>query len=324
MKISLLLAGVAGFDANLLAQTNIVSNQIPSRIIPVKVTSPIEYFRELLAMKPVERTRELASKTPEQQKILTAKIQEYEAMTAEERELRLRMTQLRWYLLPLMKVPKIERGRLFASIPAADRELVERRLKLWDEVPAHLQKEFLENEINISYFVKWEGSTPEQRTKMLETFPPERRAQWENELNKWNQTPTERRQEMCNRFTQFFELDEKEKNKTLSSLSEAERQQMEKTLQSFSKLPTIQRAKCIESFRKFASMTPAEREEFLRNAGRWQTMTPSERQAWRELVQHNPPMPPLPRLLPPLPSRSLRVPLVTTNTVKATAATAGH
>jgi len=66
----------------------------------------------------------------------------------------------------------------------------------------------------------------------------------------------------------------------------------------------------IHSFEKFATMSLAERQEFLKSAERWSAMSPNERQSWRNLVarlQSMPPLPPglgvppLPRLPPPLP-----------------------
>ena len=39
-------------------------------------------------------------------------------------------------------------------------------------------------------------------------------------------------------------------------------------------------------------MAPEERTRFLRNAARWQEMTPTERKTWKELVTKLPPLPP--------------------------------
>src|SRR5688500_2371087 len=65
------------------------------------IKSPIEYFRELLALPVAEQERSIADRSDEQKKILRAKLKEYESMTPEERELRLAVTELRWYLVPL-------------------------------------------------------------------------------------------------------------------------------------------------------------------------------------------------------------------------------
>src|ERR1041384_2974448 len=55
---------------------------------------PIDYFRQLLAMTPAEREEALASKPPHHKDFLLSKVREYEALKPEERELRLRSTQL--------------------------------------------------------------------------------------------------------------------------------------------------------------------------------------------------------------------------------------
>jgi len=93
--------------------------------MPPLAKSPVESFRELLAMKPGEREQYLATRPPAIRKRFLAKIQEYEAMSAEERELRLRATELRWYLLPLMQMPATNRTAQLAAIPEADRPMVE-------------------------------------------------------------------------------------------------------------------------------------------------------------------------------------------------------
>jgi hypothetical protein len=63
-------------------------------------------------------------------------------------------------------------------------------------------------------------------------------------------------------------------------------------LQAFEKLPLAQRRVCVASFRKFANLTPAERAQFLKNAGRWKEMSPEDRRTWRMLVTKLPPLPP--------------------------------
>jgi hypothetical protein len=57
-------------------------------------------------------------------------------------------------------------------------------------------------------------------------------------------------------------------------------------------------------------MSAEQRQQFLKNAARWQAMSSAERQAWRDLVRQIPiwppeppePPPPLPPLLPLPPS----------------------
>ncbi len=265
--------------------------------------APIEYFRELLALAPADRERALAERVPEQRKILLAKFKEYESMSAEERELRLAVTELRWYLMPLMKAPQADRAERLNEIPAEKRPLVEDRLQRWDALSASQQKEFLDNEMTVHYFLRLQSSAPEQKTNLLQDLPPARRQKVEKELEGWRLLPAEQRERMCNRFQEFFELNPKEKQKTLGALSEQERAQMERTLQKFQQLQPEQRRHCIRSFSKFASMSLPERNEFLKKAEMWQNMSSTDRKAWRELVNKLPQMPPLPPGLkfPPLP-----------------------
>jgi hypothetical protein len=282
------------------------------------VKPPIEYFRELLAMSPAEREKLLADKTPEQRKVLQAKLKEYEGMESEKRELKLKVTELRWYVAPLMKVAPADRGEWLAMIPEEKRPLVEERLQQWDELSASQQKEFWDNEMAINYFLRVQSSTPEQQTNLLQNLSSAAREKLEKELAQWTSLPIEQRNRMCDRFQQFFDLNPKEKEKTLGTLSEFERIQMEKTLQTFQNLAPGQRRHCIESFRKFAQMDANERNQFLKKAEMWQNMSPDDRKSWRELVQKLPQMPPLPPglgvlppPLPPVPQNSR--PLATTN-----------
>ena len=101
-------------------------------------------------------------------------------------------------------------------------------------------------------------------------------------------------QKVSEQFNQFFEFTPKEKAQTLGTLSAAERAQMEKTLQAFEQLPAQQRQQCVRNYAKFAGMAAADRAEFLKSAERWSKMSPSARQAWRDLVAHVPQWPPLP------------------------------
>ena len=74
-------------------------------------------------------------------------------------------------------------------------------------------------------------------------------------------------------------------------MSEPERRQIEKdACQVCAPAPGPAR-ECIRSFEKFAGLSPAERQQFLKNAERWTLMTPEERQKWRDLVSVAPMLP---------------------------------
>ncbi|MDB6027728.1 MAG: hypothetical protein JWM68_3951 [Verrucomicrobiales bacterium] len=269
---------------------------------------PVDYFKELLAMDPVQRDRALATKTPEQKRLLLAKIAEYQSMSNEERELRLRHTELRWNVTRLMKMPRLERITELAAIPLEKRAMVEERLRRWDEVPLPLQKEFLENEALIQRVLAWETTPSDLRAKLT----LEEREKLRQELTAWRSLPEQKRQLMSEQFRQFFELNDDQKKKILGSIPAVEREQMAKALEKYETLPSAMRQRCIDSFTKFAAMSSDERAEFMKNAERWESMTPNERRAWRDLVNRLPPLPPMPPSLKVHPTTAL----VATNGIK--------
>jgi hypothetical protein len=262
-----------------LAPTNTFSTS-PSE------SSPVVLFRQLLAMRPDEREVFLTNRPPKIRKRILVKVNEYEALDPNTRELRLRATELRWYLMPLLREPPTDRAARLAQVPEDIRELVEDRLNEWTILPPPLQQEFLENERTLRYFasVDVSGSPPENAG----------RGSGDNEQARVNALSEAQRRPTTAKLDQFFELTPLEKQKVLGTLSDVERQQMEKTLQSFGKLPPEQREECVRAFAKFAGMSAEERAEFLKNAARWSQMPPAERQAWRDLVVNVPQWPPLP------------------------------
>ena len=328
LLVAVLLGGSHLLSFSLLAQvaTNApaltLSNPVVPRLLVTKppvpplplAGSPISFFRELLAMNPAERNQALTNRTPELRAQILAKVREYELLKPDERELRLRVTELRWYLRPLLTTPATNRTAMLAMIPAPDRELVEDRLREWDQLPADVQKELLGMEPTLRYFADIEGLSELQRQQLLDSISPAQRKLLEKGIEQWDSMPEAQRQKTLHRFKTFFELTAVEKEKALRTLSEPERREIEKTLQSFGKLRPEQRAQCIRSFAKFASLSLDERQQFLKNAEHWKQLSPSERQAWRQLVTRLPP--PLPRRPPPLPPpvpRSRPVPTVVTN-----------
>ena len=248
--------------------------------------SPVDFFRQLLAMTPDERADYLTNRPPEIRKRILAKVDEYEALNPNERALRLRATELRWYLLPLLHDSPTNRDARLAQVPDDIRDLVQNRLDEWTILPPPLKQEFLANEHILHYFAHVDMSNNPAESFLGEPSQADRAH--------WNTLSEPERRQITAGFNQFFELTPAEKQNTLNSLSDAERRQMEKTLQAFDKMPPSQRAECVSAFGKFASMTAPEKTEFLKNAERWSAMSPAERQAWRDLVVNVPQWPPLP------------------------------
>jgi len=244
-------------------------------------------------MAPSERLTALTNRPPEMRAKILAKVREYQALGADERELRLRATELRWYLVPLLRLSPTNRVSRLAMVPPEMQELVKSRLQHWDILPPPLKQEFLTNDSTLHYFARVEP------TNATVANPDQ--------------------QQIADRFNQFFELTAAEKKSTLNTLSVAERAQMEKTLQSFEKLPPRQRLTCVHNYAKFAGMSATERAQFLKNADDWSKMSPAERQTWRDLVKTVPlwpPMPPPMTIMPPnlIPHSTPKLPRTTVAT----------
>jgi len=274
--------------------------------------SPVDSFRELLAMDPAERKWALTNRPPEVRERLLAKVREYKAMSPEQCELRLRATELRWYLVPLMKTPAAQRQPLYVTVPAHLRRLVADRLKQWDLLPPEAQRELIENELVLDYFTQAQAPDPAQ----LQRLPQDQR----EKIARWQAMPESERKQLVARVRKFFDFTPKEQEKALSTLSPTERAQMEETLRKLEQLPREQRVQCLRSFGELVGMSPAELVQFLKNAERWREMPLAEREAWRKLVRKLPEMPPLPPDFylsppppPPLPPSTLPSPPRVTN-----------
>src|SRR4029077_3946360 len=133
--------------------TNPVLAAQSAPLFPSPAKAPVEFFRALLAMSPVERTQALSYRTAQNQKLILEKVHEYEMLPPKARELRLSLTELQWYLLRLMPVAPTNRPARFAQVPPSIRSRFEARLKLWDKLTATQQAALLENEAVIRYFV---------------------------------------------------------------------------------------------------------------------------------------------------------------------------
>ena len=251
----------------------------------------VSYFRELLALTPARLDETLARIPEAAQKKLRAKLQEYAALPPYEREARLRATELRWYIAPLLQTPPTNRVAQLAIVPDEFRPLVEERLNRWDALSPGIRKELQDNEWTIRYFVRPPASAAQPDT-IWNSFPPELRKKLDGQLDAWLVLPAAKRQRMSDRFQRYFDLPPVEKEKTLSALSDAERHEMEDTLQAFQKLTPEQRRVCVSSFGKFANLSPEDRAQFLRNAERWKEMSAEDRRTWRTLVTKLPPLPP--------------------------------
>jgi hypothetical protein len=251
----------------------------------------VALFRQLLAMNRAERSEAISIRPPDIQKRILEKLNEYELLPDGLREQRLRETELRWYLRPLMDEPRTNRSAMLARVPDELRALVQERLQLWDLLPPTFQDQLKDNDLIASYFAQIRSSAPQERATLLLTISPDRQPELEQGIDRWEKMSEDDRQKALASFNKWFELTPEQKEKTLDTVSDDERHEMEQTLVNYEKLTLAQRAQCIRSFEKFASMSIAERQQFLKNAERWREMAPDERQKWRQLVSTAPIMP---------------------------------
>jgi hypothetical protein len=245
-----------------------------------------------------ERSQALADWPSEKREVLVRKLDVYGKLEPAERERRLKMIELRYYLQPLMTNSAAERGVKMGKIPPALRGIIAQRLRQWDLLQPDVKEKILANEAAVNYFASIPPTPPSPPgVKLPETS--ESKASREH-LKLWQSLSVSEREKYSRQFNQFFELPRDERVRALSTLSEAERQEMQSTLDAFAKLSPRQRALCIDSFKKFTRMSPAERNNFLKSAARWAAMTPEERETWKALVRELPPLPPIDP--PPTPS----------------------
>lgn len=289
-KWLVLLAAGAG----LAMAVNAASTPPPVPPLPPLLASPMQFFRDLLATNAAGREAYLAGRTPAQKKLLDQKLAEYQALNPEQRELRLTMTELRYFLVNLLPLPKEMRTNYWPQLPAKYRPMLAERLRIWDVLSAENQAKLLDNESALSCLLRLEKAPLPPLPTAPPSLPPVRRRQIEEAMGLWNGISEAQRQTMVARFHRFFELSEREKRQTLETLPVSQRQNCEAFLAAFARLPKEQRAKCTAALGQFLSLAPAEQDQFLKNAVRWQAMRPADRQAVRAIIQEVPPLPPLP------------------------------
>lgn len=264
-----------------------------------KSKSPVDFFRRLIVATPEETAQMLSNRNPEQRLAIENKVIEYRLFPPPLREWRLKATELRWYLVPLMRLPPDGRATLLQTVPDEDRPLVDARLQQWDLLPPAEQQALLNNELALRY-VSRPDSAPAPTPEQLKSLPAGERARLEQGIEQWRELPESRRRQLTDRFARFFTLNEQEQSKTLDLLTAGEREQLRRTIDSFASLPPADREHCLQGMRQFSSMSREERASFLHGAARWKSLTEDQRKSWRALVNQLPPTPPG-ALLPPLP-----------------------
>src|SRR5258708_6918729 len=240
--------------------------------LPPPPVNPVGFFRELLAKTSAERSEVLSNRPPTVQKLILAKVREYQSLRPDQRELRLQATELRWYLLPLLQVPVTNRAVLLEQVPTEKRKLIEDRLERWDKLPSEAQKQLLANEATIRYLAE----PLELGAKPSDSISSEKRRKLEEGVKQWQQLSEDQRQQITARFNDFFVMTPEEQEKALRTLSDAERQQIDNTLRKYSHLSPSQRIASIRSFGKFASLRIEDRNPFPHNTDPSQRLNPPD------------------------------------------------
>lgn len=288
---------------------------------PPLPASPVTTFRQLLALPTAERATALATRPPRQRESLRTRLAAYEAMPAETREERLRATDLYWHLQQLIRRAPAERATLLASASPDLQPVLHLRLAFWDQLSADDRTALLEHEGTLRYLAQTRTTVPPPLPSATHTptalaagpAVPLRAQAALSRLQAFTDTDRDRMQDNWRRF---FEGSAPSRQRTLQELPAQERHEMELVLERFRRLSPEQRRACVGSFTRLATMSPAERAEFLRNAERWGSLTATERQAWREIVHKLPLFPPLPNAAtePPLPTARPRLRVATNGT----------
>ncbi len=267
----------------------------PAPPAPIVVTesksfeSPVAFFRKLLKQDDPGRARALGSRTERSRLALLAKVREYEALSPETRELKLRTTELRWYLKTLLPMQPDQRAVKLAQMPERDRELVAVRLKQWNLLSPGWRDEILRHERTMDWI----------RRNELSQAPTSPDAGPDARLVDWGQLPRETRDGMIHSFNRFFQLSDSERDKILAAVPADRRETVAPALEKLNALPAAKRSECMSAFQKIAAMPEQERQRFFHKAEQWRQMTAAERETWINLVTKFPPMPPLPPGLAP-------------------------
>ncbi len=257
--------------------------------------SPVEIFRELLAMAPDARRTALEARSENQRRILQARLAEYESLPPAAREERLRATDLYWHLSQILRRAPEQRAALIALSPEDLRPILAERIAIWEQLPADDQRVLLEQDRAIRYFaaVRRNQPPPLPGEVRAPTSPLPRGIQ--EDLASLQRLTPEQRRRVREQWSRFFEAPAPQVDRTLRAMNAVERRQLTTVLKRLGNLSPEQRRTCIDAFARFATMPPEERATFLWHAERWAALAPEERAAWRSVAARLPPLPPQPQ-----------------------------
>ena len=107
--------------------------------------SPFFFFRQLLKMDPQEAEEAIRQRPEKFQEIIRKKVEEYKQMPHQQREWKLQVLDLRWYLFCGLDLSEDKLDKYVESIPEDYREIIQARLKRWFSIPAEQRASILKN-----------------------------------------------------------------------------------------------------------------------------------------------------------------------------------
>jgi hypothetical protein len=282
--------------APVIATPGAITTTLASNLPPLPVFQPrTEFFRKVLAMTAKEQEAWLTNRPPQVRPQLEAKIREYQVMSPEAREAVLRSTELHEYLEYFIKAPVANRSAQVEQVPLEYRDTVKEKLREFDLLPPELQQEVLAGKTTANYFLNPRPLAASAAHRANPPMPPPPMPPVP--LSYLSRLSSDQRREMYSSFQHFFDLSGDDQQKILSTLPPAERGPVAKTLHDLESLPRAQRDRGLQSISMLAGMSDERRQAFFKNAELWQKLPPAERQTWRKVVAHLPPMPPDPALV---------------------------
>ena len=192
------------------------------------------------------------------------------------------VTELQWYLRPLLPLDASTRARTLAQIPESVRPLILSHLRRWDRASEAERSELLS--LDVSHPSWMLGA----RVKMPAP-PPPHPPTWASRAG--THSPDTSPKALA-RIARLLELDPSERTALLARMSTDERGRAGDLLEALCRLPPGQRTVFINGYRRFWEMKEDDRKRFLRNYESWQAMSAEEKQIWRGMLLGLPPAPP--------------------------------
>ena len=246
--------------------------------------SPVALFRELLAMSPAEQSDAIERRFPEKRAVITRKLDEYRALDPAILEQKLFVTEMHYFVVPLLNVPSESRRSSLGLMTANVRVIVSEKLKQWDQLPTRNRDEILANSKLLGWFLQ-DGVQPPMppmpvgNNDSFSVRPP---------------LPTPELQaqaDLADRVNAILELPASDRSEFLEKVDPAARAQITDIVARLNQVPEVDRSKCVASFVRIALMAPDERRRFLASADAWVAIPDKSKRLWRNVVPELPPVP---------------------------------